>query len=107
MRELPPSVAGSRLASTVATATLAGVVGGSAAAILVVLITEMIKVLLSVVSRQDTWVLILMPLVGLTLSVLVLYGLGLSSDAQNVAAAAVGGRLANLSAWRRALGSER
>lgn len=71
------------LASTVATATLAGVVGGSAAAILVVLITEMIKVLLSVVSRQDTWVLILMPLVGLTLSVLVLYGLGLSSDAQN------------------------
>jgi H+/Cl- antiporter ClcA len=43
----------------------------------------MIKVLLAVVSRQATWVLILMPLVGLSLSVLVLYGLGLSRRTRN------------------------
>jgi chloride channel protein, CIC family len=66
------------LASNVGSAALGGVVGGSAAAVLVVGITEMIKMLLAVVSRQATWVLILLPLVGLTLSALVLYGFGLS-----------------------------
>jgi CIC family chloride channel protein len=70
-------------ALTVASATLGGIVGGSAAALLVVAVTEMIKVVLGAVSRQATWVLIVLPLVGLSLSVLVLYGLGLSSETRN------------------------
>ena len=68
------------LISTVATSALGGVLGGSAAAVLVVGVTEMIKAMLTVVSRQDTWVLILAPLLGLGLSVLLLYGFGLSSE---------------------------
>jgi H+/Cl- antiporter ClcA len=36
--------------------------------------------MLAVVSGQDLWILVLVPLVGLTLSVLVLYRFGLSSD---------------------------
>jgi chloride channel protein, CIC family len=73
MRELQASCAGSSLAATVATCALGGVVGGSAAAVLVVGVTEMIKAMLAVVSRQDTWALILVPQLGLALSVLVLY----------------------------------
>ena len=42
----------------------------------------MLKKILAVVSRQATWVLIIMPLLGLALSVLVLYGFGLSSETQ-------------------------
>src|SRR5215467_14062474 len=72
--------ASSSLISTVATSALGGVLGGSAAAVLVVGVTEMIKAMLTVVSRQDTWVLILAPLLGLGLSVLLLYGFGLSSE---------------------------
>ena len=71
---------GSSLVSTIATSALGGVVGGSAAAVLVVGITETIKALLAVVSRQHTWVLILVPLLGLTLSVLILHGFGLSEE---------------------------
>jgi chloride channel protein, CIC family len=70
--------AGSSFASTVVTSTLGGVLGGSAAALLVVVVTEIMKAMLTVVSRQDTWVLIVVPLIGLGLSVLVLYGFGLS-----------------------------
>jgi len=74
---------GSSLASTVAICVLGGVLGGSVAAVLVVGITEGIKELLAIVSRQDTWALIVLPLLGLSLSVLVLYGLGLSSETQS------------------------
>jgi chloride channel protein, CIC family len=77
------SPVGSLLVSTVATSALGGVLGGSAAAILVVGVTEAIKAMLTVVSRQDTWILIVMPLLGLALSVLVLYGFGLSSETQS------------------------
>jgi H+/Cl- antiporter ClcA len=66
------------MASTVATSALGGVVGGSAAAVLVVVVTEMLKAMLAVVARQDTWALILVPQLGLALSVLVLDGFGLS-----------------------------
>jgi H+/Cl- antiporter ClcA len=78
MSELQSPAAGKSGASTVTTATLGGVVGGSAAAVLVVGVTELMKVMLSVVTRQDTWVLIVVPLIGLGLSVLVLYVFGLS-----------------------------
>jgi H+/Cl- antiporter ClcA len=83
MSELQASTAGSSSASIAATSALGGVLGGSAAAVLVVVVTLTIKAMLAVVSRQDTWVLILVPQIGLALSVLVLYGLGLSSETQS------------------------
>jgi H+/Cl- antiporter ClcA len=70
--------AGSSLPSTIAVSMLGAVVGGSIAALLVVGFTEALKAMLAVVSRQNKWVLILAPLIGLALSVLVLYGFGLS-----------------------------
>jgi chloride channel protein, CIC family len=80
MREVPAS---SSLPSTVAISALAGVLGGSVAALLVVAFTEVLKAMLAVISSQDTWVLILVPLLGLTLSVLVLYRLGLTTGMQD------------------------
>jgi H+/Cl- antiporter ClcA len=83
MRELQAPVAGSSLPSTIASSTLGGVFGGTAAALLVVVVTQMIKAMLAVVTRQDPWVLIVVPQIGLALSVLLLYGLGLSSETQS------------------------
>lgn len=80
MRQLPPSVAGLRLPSIVGTSALAGILGGLVAAALDVAVTEVLKKLLAVVSTQPTWALILLPLLGLALSVLVLYGFGLSGE---------------------------
>ncbi len=73
--------AGSRL-STVATATFGGLLGGLVGAALVIGVTEVLKGMLTVVSDQDTWVLIVVPLLGLALSVLALYGFGLSGAAR-------------------------
>jgi chloride channel protein, CIC family len=78
----PASLAGSRLPSIVITSALGGLLGGSVAAALDVGVTEILKKILGVVSSQATWVLILMPLLGLGLSVLLLYGFGLSSETQ-------------------------
>ena len=66
--------------STIAVSTLGGLLGGFVAALLVVGFTEALKAMLAVVSRQNTWALILVPLLGLALSVLVLYRFGLSED---------------------------
>lgn len=82
MRE-PPPAARSPLPSTIATAALGGVLGGVLGAAVVIGFTEILKGMLAVVSRQQTWVLIVAPLVGLALSVLVLYGFGLSSDTES------------------------
>jgi H+/Cl- antiporter ClcA len=61
----------------------------------------MLKKMLAVVSRQDTWILILMPLVGLALSVLVLYGFGLNSETQGfLPRAAMAQRPRWARAWR-------
>jgi len=68
------------LLSTIAVSTLGGLLGGFVAALLVVGFTEALKAMLAVVSRQNTWALILVPLLGLALSVLVLYRFGLSED---------------------------
>jgi H+/Cl- antiporter ClcA len=65
---------------SIATSALGGLLGGFLAAALVIGFTEILKGMLAVVSRQHTWVLILVPLIGLALSVLVLYGLGLSNE---------------------------
>src|SRR5262245_34033327 len=83
MKELPASAVGRALPSTIATSALGGVLGGSLAAVLVIGFTEVLKLMLAVVSRQHTWVIVLVPLVGLALSVLVLYGFGLSSESAN------------------------
>jgi chloride channel protein, CIC family len=48
-------------------------------------VTEALKAMLAIVASQPTWVLIVLPLLGLALSVVVLYGFGLSSAAQTLA----------------------
>ncbi len=68
--------------ATIAVSTAGGVFGGSIAALLVAGFTELLKAMLAVVSRQDIWLLVLVPLLGLTLSVLVLYRFGLSREEQ-------------------------
>ena len=73
MRDVTASSASSSWPSTIAVSTLGAVFGGSIAALLVVGFTEVLKAMLAVVSRQNVWVLILVPLLGLALSVLVLY----------------------------------
>lgn len=82
MRDVTASPVASSLPATLAVATLGALVGGALAALLVVGFTEMLKAMLAVVARQNVWVLILVPLLGLALSVLVLYRFGLSSQAQ-------------------------
>src|SRR5262249_57374532 len=57
-----------------------GVLGGAIASLLVVGFTELLKAMLAVVSRENIWVLILGPVLGLALSVLVLYRLGLNEE---------------------------
>src|SRR5215471_6328834 len=84
MKELAASALGSALRSTIARSALGGVLGGTVAATLVIGFTEVLKIMLAVVSRQDTWVLVLVPLLGLALSVLVLYGFGLSGGTQTL-----------------------
>jgi len=68
------------LPSTIAVSTLGAVLGGSVAGLLVVGFTAMLKTLLDVVSRQNVWLHIVVPLVGLALSLLVLNRLGLSEE---------------------------
>ena len=94
MSQLPAPVTDASVASTIARSTLGGVLGGSAAALLVVAITETLKMMLAVVSRQATWILIVAPVLGLALSVLVLYGLGSSRESQSP------GRRHWAAAWR-------
>src|SRR5215471_13746895 len=70
--------AGLPLPSTIAVSMLGAVVGGAIAALLVIGFTAVLKAVLAVVSRQNNWAIILVPLIGLALSVLVLYGFGWS-----------------------------
>ena len=73
MTESGPAERGSR-SSMVATSAVGGLLGGLAGAAAAVLVTELIKRILAVVSDQDTWVLVMAPLGGLALSVAVLNG---------------------------------
>lgn len=84
MNELPSRATRSATLSTITTAALGAVVGGLLAAAIVVGFTEILKWLLAIVSRQQTWVLIVTPIGGLALSVLVLYGFGLSSETEGL-----------------------
>jgi chloride channel protein, CIC family len=82
MKEPPALAARPALHSTVAISVLGGLLGGSLAAAVVIGFTEILKGMLAVVSSQHTWVLVLVPLLGLALSVLVLYGFGLSGETE-------------------------
>ena len=81
---------------------LGGLVGGLAGATTAVVVTEVIKALLAVVSRQATWVIVVVPLVGLGLSVLVLRGYHRGEALQTLAPepAGVPPRGRWLSVWR-------
>ena len=80
MREITASTVSAPWPTTIAISALGAALGGTIAGLLVVGFTEMLKAMLDAVSGQKTWVLILMPLLGLAISVLVLYKLGLSDD---------------------------
>ncbi len=66
--------------NVVATSTVGGLLGGCSGAALIIAFTVMLKWMLGIVSSQPTWVLIVAPLLGLGLSVLVLYGFGLTAE---------------------------
>jgi H+/Cl- antiporter ClcA len=55
--------------------TIGGLIGALAGAAVAVLTTELIKRILAVVARQDTWVILTMPLVGVAIAVAILHGL--------------------------------
>jgi H+/Cl- antiporter ClcA len=61
-----------RVLTTITPAVLGGLLG----ALLIVGFTQLLKVSIAFVSSQAAWVLVLLPLIGLGLSVLVLYGFG-------------------------------
>jgi len=69
----PTSVSPSRWA-TIWTSSVGGLLGGLAGATVAVVITQLIKEILAVVSRQDTWALLALPLLGLAVSAFVLHG---------------------------------
>ena len=64
--------------STVATYALGGLLGGLAGGAFVVVVTLALKAGMDFVSNQVTWVLIVVPLIGLALTVLVLQVYGQS-----------------------------
>jgi chloride channel protein, CIC family len=80
MREQPLAApGGGPRSSLVATSGLGGLLGGLVGAALVIGVTEVLKWMLAVVSSLNAWALIVVPLLGLALSVLVLYGFGLTA----------------------------
>jgi CIC family chloride channel protein len=65
-------------------AVIGGLLGGLAGAGAAVLVTELIKWTLAVVSDQSTWMLLALPLVGVSLAVFVLHGVGKGEAAQRL-----------------------
>ena len=72
--------AGARL-SNIGTAALGALLGGFVGGFLVVGVTLALKAGMDFVAVQDTWVIILAPVVGLSVAVFVLYGIGTSATA--------------------------
>ncbi len=83
MREVTASTAAAPSPSTIAISVLGALLGGSIAALMVVGFTQILKEMLALVSGQKTWIMILVPLLGLAFSVLVLYRLGLTSGEED------------------------
>ena len=61
-----------------------GVVGGLLGALFAAGTTQIIKSILAVVTRQDRWVLIVMPVVGVTIAVLLLHLVGHGEGVQRL-----------------------
>ena len=61
-----------------------GVVGGLLGALFAAGTTQIIKSILAVVTRQDRWVLIVMPLIGVTIAVLLLQFVGHGEGVQRL-----------------------
>jgi H+/Cl- antiporter ClcA len=59
---------------------MGGLLGGLLGGALVVGVTQVLKEMVAFVSRQATWVLVVVPLLGLALTFFLLYGVGLSAD---------------------------
>jgi len=70
--------AGARL-SSIGLAALGALLGGFVGGLLVVGVTLLLKAGMDLVARQDTWFIIVAPLVGLSVAVFVLYGIGTSA----------------------------
>ena len=70
--------AGARL-SRIGTAAFGALLGGVVGGLFVVGVTLALKAGMDFVARQDTWFVIVAPLVGLSVAVLVLYGIGTSA----------------------------
>jgi H+/Cl- antiporter ClcA len=68
--------------SSVATYALGGVLGGLGGGAFVVVVTLALKAMMDFVSSQVTWVLIVVPLIGLALTVLVLQVYGQTENAR-------------------------
>jgi chloride channel protein, CIC family len=66
----------------IALSALGGLLGGVVAGAVVIGVTSVFKAMLDVVSRQSAWAIVVVPLVGLGISALVLYGFGLGGAAQ-------------------------
>ena len=81
MGETASPGAGSRW-SRIATYAIGGLVGGLAGGAFVVVVTLALKAMMDFVSSQVTWVLIVVPLIGLALTVAVLHVFGQIEDAQ-------------------------
>jgi chloride channel protein, CIC family len=69
----------------VLTGSIGGTIGALAGAGSAVLVTELIKRILAVVSRQDTWMLVVVPVVGTAIAVFILHGYGCGEAAQTIA----------------------
>lgn len=89
------------LLTRVGTWTVGGLVGGLIGSLAAVMLTESIKQTLSVISGLDTIWLLLIPLFGVALAVLVLFGLGKGQPVQTVAPreANAPGRWGSLLSW--------
>src|SRR5215471_20171827 len=81
MSEIASRRPASRWAS-VATYALGSVLGGLGGGAFVVVVTLALKAMMDFVSSQVTWVLIVVPLIGLALTVLVLHVFGQIEAAQ-------------------------
>lgn len=61
-----------------------GLLGGVVGAAFAVIVTDLIKELLAVISRQDEWVLITAPILGIAVTVVILQVIGHGSAAQHL-----------------------
>ncbi len=80
----PPSPDVDRGWAALSRYSVGAVVGGAVGAVTVVAVTTAIKELLAVVSRQDTWVIITLPVVALAAATAVLHGLGRGEAVQRL-----------------------